>query len=138
MSSKIKPTSGSVGRLAPARTVPRAARSGLINPAETAPRRRVFRVALCTGGTPCVKSINVLRLVLLIVGLWCSQMLGASDPNRSQFEESPPQTDAFHAERNKLIANERQELYRKRVPLGDAVGPHVPALFSPGNQDGVR
>ncbi len=36
-----------------------------------------------------------------------------------------------------MIAQERQELYRKRVPLGDAVGPNVPALFSPGNQDEI-
>jgi CheY-like chemotaxis protein len=107
----------------------------MINRSEMTPRRRVNRVALCMAGTPWAKSIIVLRLVLITVVLWCSQILGASDPNSSQFEKSPPETDAFHKERNQWIAKETQELYRKRVVITDAVGPDVQAPSSASRQN---
>ena len=64
-------------------------------------------------------------LVILAAGLWCAQLGAASDPYASEFEESSPRASFNERERIQQVARERQELYRKRVSIPDAVGQDV-------------
>lgn len=61
----------------------------------------------------------------------CSQLQGAVDPYTSEFEKSP-QIEFYLQDKNKQAAAARQEQFRKRVSIRDAVGEDVPLAFSKG------
>ena len=61
-------------------------------------------------------------LILLTVGLWCFQSHGATNV----FETPPPKIGSIQWENLQRLAKERQELYRKRVPVPGAMSADVP------------
>ena len=65
-------------------------------------------------------------LILFTAGLWCLPLPGATDTNTREFETPPPQPGSIQWEINQRTAKEQQELYRKRVPIPDAIGGNVP------------
>jgi CheY-like chemotaxis protein len=74
------------------------------------------------------------------MGFCHTQLDGSPDPYSSEYEKSPPKIDSYVREKNQRAASERQELFRKRVAIPDAVGDNVPAAFPatpPTSQTGV-
>ena len=65
-------------------------------------------------------------LILFTAGLWCLPLRGATNTNTYEFEKSLPKPGSIQWEINNSITKERQELYRKRVPIPDAIGENVP------------
>ena len=61
-------------------------------------------------------------LILFTAGLWCVQLHGATNV----FEMPPPTVGSIQWEINHSITKERQERYRKRVLIPDAIGGNVP------------
>ncbi len=66
-----------------------------------------------------------LSLILFTAGLWCLPLPGATNTNTREFETSPPQPGSIQWDNDQRIAKERQESYRKRVPIPDAIGGNV-------------
>ncbi len=64
-------------------------------------------------------------LILFAAGLWCLPLHGATDTNTCQFETPPPEPGSIQWQIDHSIAKERQERYRKRVSVPDAVGRNV-------------
>jgi CheY-like chemotaxis protein len=94
---------------------------GLINQftitAEGFARRMIFGVARALQ----IKS----SLIFLTAGFWCVPLHGATNKT-SNFETPPPMPGSIQWDKIQSITKERQELYRKRVPIPDAVGENVP------------
>ena len=65
-------------------------------------------------------------LIFLTAGLWCLPMRGAADTNTCEFETPPPEPGSIQWETDHKIAKERQERYRERVSIPDAVGTNIP------------
>jgi len=65
-------------------------------------------------------------LILFVAGLWCLPLRGAADMNTGEFETPPPQPGSIQWEIIQQNARERQERYRKRVSIPDAMGTNVP------------
>jgi CheY-like chemotaxis protein len=65
-------------------------------------------------------------LILFTAGLWCLPLRGATGTNTSEFEKSLPKPGSIQWEINNRITKERQERYRKRVSIPDAVGGNIP------------
>ena len=65
-------------------------------------------------------------LILFTAGLWCLPLRGAADTNTCEFETPPPEPGSIQWEIDQRIAKERQERYRKRVSIPDAVGTNIP------------
>jgi CheY-like chemotaxis protein len=63
-------------------------------------------------------------LILLVAALWCPALPGAT--NVYEFQKSIPKIGSAQWEMNQAIAKQRQELYRPRMFLPDAVGTNVP------------
>ncbi len=63
--------------------------------------------------------------MLLLVGICCAPLHASSDPYSSEYEQSP--SPEYHISRKgQLLAEERQEQFRKRISVQDAVGQGVP------------
>ncbi len=75
------------------------------------------------------KSWLLLRLVLLTVGFCHTQLGGASDPYASEFATPPPEIGSYLWEKNQRAARERQEQFRVRVAIPEAVGDAALADF---------
>lgn len=73
-----------------------------------------------------------LNLFLTVAGLfaWCAELPGAPTNFNSQFEAPPMQPGSVQWENFQQSIKDRQELYRKRLSLPDAVAAHVP--IAPG------
>ncbi|MGA2242273.1 MAG: response regulator [Verrucomicrobiota bacterium] len=65
-------------------------------------------------------------LILFTAGLWCLPLPGATDTNTREFETPPPQPGSIQWDIDQRTTKERQESYRKRVPIPDAIGENVP------------
>ena len=65
-------------------------------------------------------------LILFTAGLWCLPLHGIADTNTGQFEAPPPEPGSIQWEVIHSIAKERQEHYRQRVSIPDAVGTNIP------------
>ncbi len=65
-------------------------------------------------------------LTFFAAGLWCLPLRGAADTNTYEFEKSLPKPGSIQWDINHRITKEHQELYRKHVPIPDAVGVNVP------------
>lgn len=65
-------------------------------------------------------------LILFTAGLWCLPSHGATHTNTYQFETPPPRPGTIQWEINQSVARKRQESYRKRVLIPDALGRNVP------------
>jgi hypothetical protein len=61
-------------------------------------------------------------LILVMAGLWCVQLHGATNV----FEMPPPKEGSIQWEKIQRLTKERQELYRKRVPVPGAMAEVVP------------
>jgi CheY-like chemotaxis protein len=61
-------------------------------------------------------------LILVTAGLWCVQLQGATNV----FETPPPDVGSIPWEKIQRLTKERQELYRKRVPVPGAMSEVVP------------
>ena len=76
------------------------------------------REIVCQLAVTGIKSI----LILLAAGLWCVQLHGATNG----FETPPPEAGSIQWENIQRLTKERQELYRKRVPVPGAMAEDVP------------
>jgi CheY-like chemotaxis protein len=76
-----------------------------------------------------LKLAVVLRVVVLAVGLSHSQLDGAPDPYASEFVTPPPEIGSYAWEKSQQAAKERQEQFRIRVAIPDAVGDAAMADF---------
>ena len=61
-------------------------------------------------------------LILVTAGLWCVQLHGATNG----FETPPPQVGSIQWQNIQSLTKERQELYRKRLPVPGAMDGDVP------------
>ena len=61
-------------------------------------------------------------LILVTAGLWCVPLQGATNV----FETPPPMVGSIQWEKIQSLTRERQELYRKRVPVSGAMAEIVP------------
>ena len=91
----------------------------------------------CTdGAVPCassrlwVKSLIRFSLVLLIIGFGYTQLDGAPDPYASELAPPPPEIGSYAWEKNQRAASERQDRFRIRVAIPDAVGDDALAEFA--------
>src|ERR1035438_3767998 len=66
-------------------------------------------------------------LILVAAGLWCVQLHGATNV----FETPPPEVGSIQWEQIQRLTKERQELYRKRVPVPGAMAEDGPHRFGP-------
>ena len=69
-------------------------------------------------------------LIFMMAGLWCLPLRGAPQTNTYEFAKSLPKPGSVQWEINNRLNQERQEIYRKRVAIPDAVGPNVPRAAS--------
>jgi len=69
-------------------------------------------------------------VILLLAALCHVQIADAADPYANDNELSPPELNYYIRERNQRAASERQELFRKRVQIQDAVGDDVLAAYT--------
>ncbi len=90
----------------------------------------------CTDGIPFgskwvsrVKLAIGLRITILAIGLSHTQLDGAPDPYASEFATPPPEIGSYDWEKKQQAANERQEQFRIRVAIPDAVGDAAMADF---------
>src|ERR1035438_4449207 len=67
-----------------------------------------------------------LFLIFLTAGFWCLPLCGANRTNVIEFAKSLPKVGSAKWEMNHRLNQERQEVYRKRVAIPDAVGAYVP------------
>ena len=95
---------------------------GLINQFKMVAKGFVHRMIPGVARASWIKS----SLIFLMAGLWCLPLRGAADTNTCEFETPPPEPGSIQWETNHSIAKERQERYRKRVSIPDAVGTNIP------------
>ena len=65
-------------------------------------------------------------LILFTVVLWCLPLRGATRTNTYAYEAPPPRPGTIQWEIDQSVAKKRQESYRKRVLIPDAMGRNVP------------
>ena len=65
-------------------------------------------------------------LVLFTAGLWCLSMPGTADTKTGQLESPPPEPGSIQWEIDHNLAKQRQENYRKRVPIPGTLEENVP------------
>ena len=75
------------------------------------------------------KSAALLGLLLFVGEHNYAQLVVAPDPYTAAYEISPPDLGAYQREKNREAAHKRQELFRKRIAIPDAVGDNVPSAF---------
>ena len=122
------------GFLGPAAGVepPAVARRASLNPADQIAGEEKVRSdrARCHGSKAgWAKSLLPLWLLLLATGAWSPQLSGVEDPYTSEYEKSAP-VDFHLQDKMKQAASVRQEQFRKRVSIRDAVGEDVPLAFA--------
>ncbi len=76
-----------------------------------------------------LKSTVTLGLLLFATATGYSQLVVAPDPYTGAYESSPPDVGVYQREKNQEAARRRQELYRKRIAIPDAVGDNVPPAY---------
>ena len=94
----------------------------------------ISQLKIIAEGFACRMIFNVARaswikssLILLVAGLWCIQLHGATNHGVTNvFETPPPQIGSIQWEKIQRLAKERQELYRKQVSVPGAVAEDVP------------
>lgn len=69
-------------------------------------------------------------IIFLAVALWCPALPGATRTNVYEFPKSIPKPGSTKWEISHDLAKEKQELYRKRLSLPNAVGTNVPFASS--------
>lgn len=74
-----------------------------------------------------------LFFILLLAGLGSIPLHAATNTNTANFEPPPPPPGSIQWDNNHRINQERQELYRKRVSIPDAVSENVPRLNAAGS-----
>jgi len=77
-------------------------------------------------------------LILFTAGLWCFPLRGATHTNTYQFETPPPRPGTIQWEIDQSVARKRQESYRKRVLIPDAMGRNVPRSAAASLVNGPR
>jgi CheY-like chemotaxis protein len=85
------------------------------------------RIIFRAGRASWIKS----SLILLMAGLWCIPLHGATNHNHGAtngFETPPPQVGSIQWQNIQRLGKERQELYRRRVFVPGAVATNVPRL----------
>jgi CheY-like chemotaxis protein len=115
MNRKTVPTSAFVG--------PAALR--LENQSGREPVSYVRPAAPCLSAKSWLRSFLVIGLILILAAIWDVQFAVAADPYATVNELSPPELNYYVQERNQRAAAEQQELFRKRIPIRDAVGDKV-------------
>ena len=65
-------------------------------------------------------------LLFFVAGLWCLPLRASADTNTCEFEAPRPEPGSLQWEINHSLARERQERYRRRVSIPDAVSTNVP------------
>ena len=95
---------------------------GLINQLKMAAKGFAHRMVPGVARASWIKP----SLILFTAGLWCLPLRGATHTNTYQFETPPPQPGSIQWDIDQSVARERQERYRKRVPIPDAMGENVP------------
>ena len=86
-------------------------------------------IALGAKRVSLVKSVILPWIMILVVGLSHTQLDGAPDPYASEFATPPPEIGSYAWEKNRQAASERQEQFRIRVAIPDAVGDAAMADF---------
>lgn len=77
-------------------------------------------------------------LILLTAGLCCLPLRGAAPTNNIEFAKSLPEPGSVQWEINHRLNQERQELYRKRLAIPDAVRSNVPRAATADLINGQR
>lgn len=65
-------------------------------------------------------------LIFFAAGFWCLPLHGTTGTNTYEFEKSLPNPGSIQWDINHHITEEHQEIYRKHVPIPNAVGRNVP------------
>src|ERR1035441_205512 len=99
---------------------------GLINPFMMAVKGFAHRMIPSVARSAGMKWF----LIFMMAGLWCLPLHGAPQTNTYEFAKSLPKPGSVQWEINNRLNKERQEIYRKRVAIPDAVGPDVPRAAS--------
>jgi CheY-like chemotaxis protein len=107
---------------------------GLVNRVKMAAQGFAHRMVLGVLRTSSIKPF----LILLAAGLWCFPLPGATDTKTREFETPPLQPGSIQWEINQQTAREQQGLYRKRVPIPDAIGGNVPRSATASLVNGPR
>jgi CheY-like chemotaxis protein len=81
-------------------------------------------------GRPMISSVvrfgwRIFPLILLAAALCCDSLRGATNTDAANYETPPSKPGSIQWELNQRLNKERQELYRKRVPIPDAAGGNV-------------
>jgi CheY-like chemotaxis protein len=95
---------------------------GLLNQFKMAAQSLVHRRVPGVARSAWVKP----SLILFTAGLVCLPLSGATDTSPREFETPPPQPWTIQWDINQRLTKERQEIYRKRVPIPAAMGENVP------------
>lgn len=94
---------------------------GLMNQSTMVAKGFVHRMIPSVARASWIKS----SLILAMAGLWYLPLRGAVDTNTCQFETPPPERGSIQWQTIHSIAKERQERYRKRVSIPDALGTNI-------------
>jgi CheY-like chemotaxis protein len=76
--------------------------------------------------------------ILFMAGLWCLPLRGATHTNTYQFETPSPRPGTIQWDIDQSVARKRQESYRKRVLIPDAMGGNVPRSASASLVNGPK
>ncbi len=95
---------------------------GLINQFEMAAKGHAHQMISDMARASWLKS----SLMFFTAALWCLPLRGATHTNAYEFEKSIPEPGSIQWDINHRLYKERQELYRKRMPIPNAVGTNVP------------
>ena len=104
------------------RTAARMLSFGLINQLKMAAKGHAHRTLSDVARASWLKSF----LMFFMVALWCLTLRGATYTNAYEFEKSIPKPGSIQWDINHRLYKERQEFYRKRMAIPDAVGTNVP------------
>ncbi len=107
---------------------------GLINQLKMAAKGFAHRLVPGVARASGIKAF----LIVFTAGLGCLPLRGATDTNTCEFETPPPQPGSIQWDINHDIAKERQERYRRRVSIPDAVGGNVPRSATASLINGPR
>jgi len=102
------------------RTAVRMFTFGLINRLKLVAESVAYRKG--TGVASCVTT----TVILLAAGLWCFSLRGDTPANAIEFQNSIPKPGSIQWDLDHRLYKERQELYRKRLAVPNAVCTNVP------------
>jgi CheY-like chemotaxis protein len=77
-----------------------------------------------------IKAAALIKLILLAALFLPNQPVGAAAPYAGEYDETAPELNHYLKEQHQRIASERQELFRKRVAIPDAVSDKVFAAYA--------